>query len=130
LRERPVWLRAVVAFYAILDPGQPSPPQAYGEIGAEERKVFSAADALGEDARTLPPLLVARAGLDHPWLNGGIDHFLQQALAKGAALDLLNHPEGRHGFDILDDDPRTRQIIGRTLGFLHEALFSTTVLQR
>jgi acetyl esterase/lipase len=122
LLERPTWLRAVVAFYAILDLAQPSPPEGYGEIGQEERQAFSAVRALGHDAHSLPPMLVARAGLDHPWINSGIDHFVQEALAKGAALDLLNHSEGRHGFDILDDDARTRQIIGRTLDFLREAL--------
>jgi len=40
----------------------------------------------------------------------------------GATLDLLNHPEGRHGFEILDDDARSRQIIRRTLDFLRDRL--------
>ena len=44
------------------------------------------------------------------------------ALAKGANLDLLNHPEGRHGFDILDDDARSKQIIRHTIEFLREHL--------
>jgi len=77
---------------------------------------------LDEDASSAPPILVARAGLDNPWLNEGIDRFVQAALASGATLDLLNHPEGRHGFDILDDDARSRQIIRHTLEFLREYL--------
>lgn len=121
LRERPAWLRAVVAYYAMLDLSQP-PAGTDDTIGPERRREFSAVEGLGEEARSAPPLLVARAGLDSPWLNDGIDRFVQAALAKGATLDLLTHPDGRHGFDILDDDARSRQVIERTLAFLRDHL--------
>ena len=121
LRERPAWLRAVVAYYAILDLQEPAPGADSG-VTTEVREAFSAIRGLGEDARNAPPVLVARAGLDHPWLNGGVDRFAQAAVAKGATLDLLNHPEGRHGFDILDDDARSKQIIRHTLDFLRDHL--------
>jgi acetyl esterase/lipase len=121
LRERPAWLRAVVAYYAVLDLQQP-PPGADSGLSTELRQAFSPVHALGSDARSAPPVLVARAGLDHPWLNGGLDRFVEAATAKGATLDLLNHPEGRHGFDILDDDARSKQIIRRTLEFLRDHL--------
>jgi len=122
LRERPGWLRAVLAFYAVLDLQQPPPGASDSGVGPEMRERFSAIRGLGDDARKAPPLLVARAGLDHPWLNGGIDRFVQEALARGATLDLLNHPDGRHGFDILDDDARTKEILRRALEFLKERL--------
>jgi hypothetical protein len=32
-------------------------------------------------------------------------------------LTVLDHPTGRHGFDTLDDDDRSREIIGLTLDF-------------
>jgi acetyl esterase/lipase len=123
LRERPAWLRAVLAFYAVLDLQQPPPgaPPDDG-VGPAMRERFSAIRGLGDDARTAPPLLVARAGLDHPWLNGGVDRFVLEALARGATLDLLNHPDGRHGFDILDDDARSKEILRRALEFLKERL--------
>jgi acetyl esterase/lipase len=121
LRERPPWLRAVVAYYAVLDLRE-APPGTVDAPGPDRRRQFSAVESLGEDARTAPPLLVARAGLDNPRLNAGIDRFVQAALAKGATLDLLTHPEGRHGFDILDDDDRSRQVIERTLAFLRDGL--------
>ena len=121
LRERPGWLRAVVAYYAVLDLQQP-PPGADDGIGPEQRRDFSAVLSLGEDARSAPPLLVARAGLDSPWLNDGIDRFVRAAVAGGATLDLLSHPDGRHAFDILDDDARSRQIVRRTLAFLQDHL--------
>jgi len=120
LRERPAWLRAVVAYYAVLDLQQPPPGP--DTVGPDVRQAFSPVHALGADATGAPPILVARAGLDDPWLNQGIDRFVQAAVAKGATLDLLNHPGGRHGFDILDDDARSRGIIRRTLGFLEEQL--------
>lgn len=121
LRERPTWLRAVVGYYAVLDLQQPRPETDNG-IGTELRQSFSAIRGLGHDARSAPPILVARAGLDNAWLNGGIDRFVQVAVAKGATLDLLSHPEGRHAFDILDDDARSKQIIRRTLEFLRDHL--------
>ncbi len=121
LRERPSWLHALVAYYALLDLEQ-LPPGADSRISEELRQTFSAACSLGEDARTAPPLLIARAGLDYPWLNAAIDRFVQTGLSKGATLDLLNHPNGRHGFDILDDDARSKQIIMNTLAFLRDHL--------
>jgi acetyl esterase/lipase len=121
LRERPAWLRALVAYYAALDLQQPPPGQS-GGLDAETRTAWSALAALGEDAAGAPPMLVARAGLDNPWLNAGVDRFVAAALARGATLDLLNHPQGRHGFDILDPDERTKAILRRTLDFLRAAL--------
>lgn len=121
LRERPAWLRAVVAYYAILDLQQSPPAEDLG-ISTELRQTFSAIRSLGEDARGAPPILVARAGLDNPWLNGTIDRFVHAALGNRATLDLLNHPEGRHAFDILDDNPRSKQIIRNTLEFLRDRL--------
>jgi acetyl esterase/lipase len=123
LRERPMWLRAVVAYYAILDLQQSPPGDDLG-INTELRQTFSAINTLGENARSAPPILVARASQDNPWLNGTIDRFIQTALSKGAMLDLLNHPEGRHAFDILDDDARSKQIIRHTVEFLREHLAS------
>jgi acetyl esterase/lipase len=121
LRERPTWLRAVVAYYAILDLQQSPPGDDLG-ISAELRQTFSASRSLGDNARPAPPILVARAAQDNPWLNGTIDRFVQTALSSGAMLDLLNHPKGRHSFDILDDDARSKQIIRYTLEFLRDQL--------
>src|SRR5262245_18044200 len=59
LRDRPSWLRAVVAYYAVLDLQQP-PPGAASGIGDELRRSFSTILGLGEDARSAPPMLIAR----------------------------------------------------------------------
>ncbi len=123
LRERPEWLRAVVAYYAALDLGR-RPPADDGTVSDEVRRTYSAIGAVARGARSAPPTLVARAGLDSAWLNEGIDRFIQTALENGVTLDVLNHPNGRHGFDILDDDPRSKQIIRRTVDFLRDHLVS------
>lgn len=121
LRTRPSWLRALVAYYAALDLQQPAPGADSG-LDPALRVAWSPLAALGADGTSAPPVLVARAGLDHPWLNGSIDRFVAQALASGATLDLLTHPSGRHGFDILDDEPRSKAIIRHTLDFLRDCL--------
>lgn len=121
LAEPPSFVRAVVAFYAVLDLQVPPPGQP-DTLGPELRRRFSPAAQLAPGARPLPPMLVARAGEDHPWLNDGLDRFVREALAGNAPLDLLNHPEGRHGFDVLDDDTRSREIVARTLDFVKSRL--------
>jgi acetyl esterase/lipase len=120
LLQRRTWLRAIVAYYAALDLQQL--PQADVGIGLELLREFSAICSLGEGTRRAPPILVVRAGMDSPWLNAGIDRLVQTALEKGATLDLLNHPEGRHAFDILDDDARSKQIIVNTIRYLGDHL--------
>ena len=112
----------IAAFYAVLDLQQPPPGAPDNGLSAETRTQFSPVAALGQDARSAPPILVARAGLDNPWLNDGVDRFVAAALSRGATLDLLTHPTGRHAFDILDDDARSKQIIRRAVEFLRAHL--------
>ena len=114
-------VRALVAFYAALDLRE-KPPGGSLALTDENRRDFSPAHHVMALAGKVPPLLVARAGLDMPFLNAGIDRFVQAALAANACVDVLNHPTGRHGFDILDDDARSREIIARTLEFLRVRL--------
>jgi hypothetical protein len=63
------------------------------------------------------PMFIVRAGLDSEMVNRGIDIFIQEALSANAFLDLANHRNGRHGFDFLDDDDRSRSIIAGALAF-------------
>lgn len=64
------------------------------------------------------PICVARAGLDRANVNKGIGQFVKRAQAAKAMYELLHHPEGHHGFDILDEDERSREIIAKTLEFI------------
>jgi acetyl esterase/lipase len=120
LRERPPFIRCLVAFYPILDLGA-FVQHGLAVVDEEDVQRFSPALALQGDSATLPPLLIARAGQDHPALHQGLDAFVQAALAANIPLDLLNHPRGQHGFDLLDD-ARSHEIIARTLAFVQNHL--------
>ena len=111
LAARGPHLRAAVSYYAFLGPPEGAP--------AEAR--LSALEQLKTGP---PPLLIARAGRDEPALNATVDAFLTAAVAGGVTIDLLTHPTGRHGFDIFDDDDRSRAVIRRTVAFLRENLTS------
>jgi acetyl esterase/lipase len=117
MRDLPEFVRCLVSYYAILDIQLP-PPGQESEISEETRKEFSPLFHLTVNPLKLPPIFIARAGLDNPWLNATVDRFIHEAIARNAALELITHPGGHHGFDVLDDDARSRAIIQRTLSFL------------
>ena len=71
-----------------------------------------------DQAHGAVPMLIARAGQDFPGFNGTVDAFVAEALKHNLPLEVLNHPQGRHGFDIVDDDARSREIVARTFAFL------------
>jgi acetyl esterase/lipase len=120
LRDRPTYVRCAVVYYGVLDVRWVAgrfPGLSPGYLDA-----FSPVTALDRDPRSLPPLLVARAGRDRPLLNDALDRFVAAALAANAPVTVLNHPTGRHAFDVLDDVPRTHEIVRATLAFLGEHL--------
>jgi dienelactone hydrolase len=110
-------VRCAVCFYGMLDLRhlRDQIPEAVPDDVLED---FSPVCHLPRDGSDVPPLLVARAGLDRPAFNEAIDRFASEAVQRGATLDLLTHPGGRHGFDVLDDDDRSREIVARTLAFM------------
>ena len=121
LRQRPAYVRALAAYYPIFDLAD------FRDVGPEltddlVERYSPAAAIRGGAGRGVPPLFLGRAGQDSPRLLQGVDRFVQAALAANAPLALMNHPGGRHGFDILDDDLFTRTILARTLDFLKACL--------
>jgi dienelactone hydrolase len=110
-------VRCAVCFYGMLDLRhlREQIPEAVADDVLED---FSPVCHLPSDGRGVPPLLVARAGLDRPSFNDAIDRFASEAVRRGVALDLVTHPGGRHGFDVLDGDDRSREIVARTLAFM------------
>ncbi len=121
LKGAPPRVRAALAFYAALDLRE-KPPGASEAITDDIRRDFSPAHHVRAEGGRTAPLFVARAGLDHPFLNATIDRFVAEALAANAEIDVMNHPNGRHGFDFLDDDARSREIIARAIEFLRTRL--------
>ena len=112
--------RAVLCFYCVSEANTSglSP-----EDAEKKRRVFSSVYQVQQGSHPLPPLFIARAGLDSPALNAGIDALVSAALAKNLSIELMNHPAGRHGFDIIDTDDRSREIIRHALDFLKKTLF-------
>jgi len=128
LRDRLPFMKALVAYYPILDLRERAPGEMRGghdDLDDEIRLAFSPAYHIAASGFPAPPLLIARAGRDNPWLKGTVDRFVAAALTADATLDVLNHPEGRHAFDILNDDDRSREILSRTLTFLRDRLLSS-----
>jgi acetyl esterase/lipase len=115
LQRRPDWLRCAAGFYTIWDlaPLRASLPWASNE-SVQHWSCVTALDVKNPD---LPPLLLARAGRDHPALLEGTDAFVLKARQRGIDLTVLDHPNGQHGFDTRDDDERSREIIRETLEF-------------
>jgi dienelactone hydrolase len=111
LKHPPSALRSLVAFYAALDADKPELSLAYQVEASTGR---------------LPPMLIAAAGLeDVPGFKVGLNRFVTAALSRNLPLDLMIHAAGRHGFDVLDDDERTRDILRRTIEFLRKHLGRT-----
>ena len=50
---------------------------------------------------------------------------MAQAVTLEVPLSFVNYPEGRHGFELLDDTPESRQIVEQTLDFLQHHLTTT-----
>jgi acetyl esterase/lipase len=121
LRQPPSHLKALVSFYGLLDlrdekdrSGVPPPEDVV--------RRFSPVTVVESGAPPFPPLMIGRAGQDGARINASVEAFTRAAWAKGLPLDVLNHPSGRHGFDIMDDDARSRERIRRAVEFLKTRL--------
>jgi len=120
LMGRTPYIRCLVAVYSILDVRENE--FALKSVEKEVRERFSPANYVKEGA-VLPPLLIVRAGKDGiPNLNKILDAFLQKAIATNITIDVMNHPEGVHGFDNKEPHPRSKEIIKRIAEYLKEHL--------
>lgn len=121
LRQRAAYVRCLLAFYAFLDIRQSELHEMYES--ADTISAFSPITYLGGDVEKLPPMFIARAGLDQiPALNDSIDRFVNAAVANNVSLVFVNHPNGVHGFDTLTDDDTSRHIIRAALAFMKDYL--------
>ena len=116
LSDRPYYIMCLVFYYPIMDlePLRKDRPVITDEVNME----FSPLARFKKTRLTLPPIYIARAGREEPALNTAVDTFIQSVVARKGNLDFSNHAEGRHGFDALDDNARTREIIKRTIEFM------------
>jgi acetyl esterase/lipase len=117
----PPYIRCIVSYYG----GMSILNKEYFHYSPEEEPTFqefSPVYYLRTEPGNIPPLFIAKAGLDQPALNKSIDEFVQEASTRNIPFTFVNHPAGRHGFDIFNDDARSREIIRMTVEFLKEHL--------
>jgi hypothetical protein len=89
------------------------------DAAAAFRFVNGAAARAVSDLPASVSLFVARSGKDEmPGLNEALDRFVAAAMAAGRSVEVANHPEAPHAFDLLDDSDESRRIIERELAFL------------
>ncbi len=119
LRGRTPFIRCLVSYYAILDL-RPSAPRLGETLQAMEK--YSPVAYLTGELDSLPPVVIGRAGLDSYSINRSVELFLSGMLALNGDINLLDHPLGRHGFDILDDNDQSRDVIAATVAFLKSRL--------
>lgn len=116
MRGNTPFIKCVVGFYAFMDLSQ---TDYLKTESAEMLKTFSAITYLEKDVNKLPPMFIARAGLDEvPTMNDSIDRFTKEAIAKNIWLNFANHPNGVHSFDNQTDDARSREIIRQAIEFI------------
>jgi len=95
-------------------------------VVAKASKIFRFVNPLdGGLFPKLPPLLVMRAGMDKvPGLNSSIDLFITQGLQRNEPITLLNLPDARHAFDVVDKLGSTQQAIRSIVAFFQSHLIS------
>jgi len=111
--------RAAVCFYCVAGLDFPSMTD---DDRAKMLAKMSPIVQIEQTDHFIPPIFVGRAGWDSDDLNRNLDRFIATALAKDLSIEVMNHPHGRHGFDIIDSDARSREIIQRALEFLSRRL--------
>ena len=120
MRSDTPYVKCIVGFYAFMDIRQSDYNKS---VEPEKLKTFSPITYLEKAPRNLPPMFLARAGLDEvPTMNDSIDRFVNTAVSKNLALTFENHPSGVHGFDNQNNDDRSREIIQNAIAFMRSNL--------
>jgi acetyl esterase/lipase len=117
IQQSPPYIRSIIAYYSELDL-QNQRKAAPASVTDETLREFSPVHHLGNKEKNVPPIFIARAGLDDKELNDGIDRFVQLALSRNLTVEVVNHATGHHAFDIEDNNERSREIIKRTIEFI------------
>ncbi|MGW6962982.1 alpha/beta hydrolase [Streptomyces zaomyceticus] len=100
----PPWLRCVAMTYPAL-----APLPGWGTVESRFRPV----DAVG--AADGPPIVLTRAGREHPTFAATVEEFLTAAARKGADVEIVDVPHGRHGFELVDPTEESRAAVRRAM---------------
>ncbi|MEV8098606.1 dienelactone hydrolase family protein [Kitasatospora sp. NPDC085879] len=104
LAAPPPWLRCAAASYPVL-----APLPAWGPVDPRFRPV----DAVGSAGRL--PIVLTRAGRENPGIAATVAEFLAAAEKASARVEVVDVPEGRHGFDTVDPGESSRQAVERAM---------------
>lgn len=104
LAAPPPWLRCMAMTYPVL-----VPPPGWGGVAPRFRPVA----AVGGAGRL--PVVLTRAGLESPGFAAGVEAFLTAAEECKAAVELVDVPHGRHGFETQGGTEESRGAVLRAL---------------
>lgn len=110
LRTPPQWLRCAAVTYPLLAslPGW----------GLDSR--FLPAEAVA--AAGALPIVLTRVGLENSQIALTVEEFVEAAKACAARLEIIDVPDGHHGFDFLDHTEQSRAAVERALDLVFTAL--------
>ena len=120
MREGAPKVRCLVSYYGVLD-RRPQRAEVPASITDQTLADLSPVHHVTA-GRRIPPMLIARAGKDAPAINQTVDAFIREARTRKAPVQVIEHADGQHGFDILDDVPRTGEVIAETMRFVSAQL--------
>lgn len=112
-------LKGIIAYYGFADFLSISKliPE-YTDLNDMEK--YSPLNEIKRIKKQVPPLLIARAGMDNRIINDSMDNFIKEALKNNININIYNNPDGVHGFDLFNDDKRTYEIIEESISFLNK----------
>ncbi|MFL5803827.1 MAG: alpha/beta hydrolase [Roseiflexaceae bacterium] len=124
------FIRCLVTYYGLCDLALYAQARNLPPPAPEVLQAFAPVTYLRQYPQQIPPLFIARMEHDIPGLNVAVDELVAVAAAAQAPVELVNHPDGHHGFDTEDDNEQSRMIIQQTLAFMHRHLFAPTIDDR
>lgn len=102
----PGWLRCLTLTYPVL-----APLPGWGAVAPR----FRPTSALRASGRTLPPLLLTRAGLETAHIAATVEEFVTAAEETKAPIEIIDVPHGVHGFEIHDPTDESRKAVARAM---------------
>ncbi|MEX0173337.1 dienelactone hydrolase family protein [Streptomyces sp. LMG1-1-1.1] len=109
------WLRCVALSYPALAPLP-------GWEAVEPR--FRPVEAVGTAGG--PPVVLTRAGREHPVIAATVREFLDAAGRSGADVEVVDVLEGRHGFELVDPTDDSRAAVARAMDAVLDRLGAGT----
>jgi pimeloyl-ACP methyl ester carboxylesterase len=104
LAAPPAWLRALAATYPVL-----APMPGWGLTDARFRPAVAVAGA------GALPIVLTRAGLEAPEIAVTVEEFLTAAKDCGADVEVVDVPNGHHGFETLDPADEWQPALDRAM---------------